>query len=57
MREYQANGVRLGWLLNRQDRSVEVYRQDRPVEVLQNSKTLSGEAVLPGFTLPLGLVW
>lgn len=57
MREYQANGVRLGWLLNRKGKDVEVYMPNQPVEVLENPKTLSGEDVLPGFTLPLSLVW
>ncbi|MEO0456345.1 MAG: Uma2 family endonuclease [Cyanobacteria bacterium P01_A01_bin.114] len=57
MSEYQANGVQLGWLLDRKGRGVEVYRENQPVEVLQNPKTLSGEDVLPGFALPLSLVW
>jgi Uma2 family endonuclease len=53
MREYQTNGVRLGWLLNPKDRTVEVYRSGREVEVLQSPASLSGEDVLPGFVLDL----
>jgi Uma2 family endonuclease len=53
MREYMDNGARLGWLINPQDRQVEIYRQGQQVETLQDPFTLSGENVLPGFTLNL----
>jgi Uma2 family endonuclease len=53
MQEYIDNGVRLGWLLNRQDCQVEIYRPGKPVEVLQAPTTISGEEVLPGFVLDL----
>jgi len=53
MQEYMDNGARLGWLINPQDRQVEIYRQGQPVEVLQAPLTLSGEDVLPGFGLNL----
>ena len=53
MQEYIANGARLGWLINPQDRLVEIYRQGQQVEVLQSPTTLSGEDVLPGFVLNL----
>jgi Uma2 family endonuclease len=51
MQEYLDNQVRLGWLINPQDRQVEVYRLGQPKEVLALPTTLSGEAVLPGFSL------
>lgn len=57
MREYLANGARLGWLLNRQDKAVEIYRPGQAVEVLENPVKLSGEKVLVGFELELGLIW
>ena len=57
MLEYQANGVRLGWLINPQDRQVEIYRIDRSVEILQSPTTLNGEDVLPDFTLDLTAIW
>lgn len=53
MQEYLENGVRLGWLINPQDQHVEVYRLGQPVEVFALPVELSGEAVLPGFVLPL----
>jgi Uma2 family endonuclease len=65
MAEYRDNGVRLGWLINPQDRQVEIYRLDSPqatlgeraAEVLAAPMTLSGEDVLPGFTLDLSPIW
>jgi Uma2 family endonuclease len=57
MREYINNGARLGWLIDRKNRKVEIYRQNREVEVLENPATLSGEDVLPGFVLDLTEIW
>ena len=51
MAEYMANGAQLGWLINRKQRQVEVYRPDKEVEILQNPDPVSGENVLPGFVL------
>jgi len=53
MRLYMKNGVRLGWLLDRKNRQVEISRQGREVEILDAPATLSGEEVLPGFVLDL----
>jgi Uma2 family endonuclease len=53
MREYIDNGARLGWLIDRQNKRVEIYRPNRDVEILLNPATLSGEDVLPGFVLNL----
>ena len=54
MVEYLANGARLGWLIDPNDETVEIYRPDRDVEVLQRPERLDGEDVLPGFSLELG---
>ena len=53
MQEYIDNGTRLGWLINRKDKQVEIYRPEQAKEVLHNPSTLSGENVLPGFELTL----
>jgi Uma2 family endonuclease len=53
MQEYLACGLRLGWLINRQDQQVEIYRAGQPVDVVTLPTVLSGEAVLPGFQLAL----
>lgn len=57
MQEYQANGVRLGWLIDPQNRRVEIYRTNSEPEVLQSPSQLSGEDVLPGFILDLTKIW
>ena len=57
MQEYQENGARLGWLINRKDKQVEIYRIGQPVEVLLAPTTLSGEDVLPDFVLDLASIW
>jgi Uma2 family endonuclease len=56
MKEYMDNQVRLGWLINRKTRRVEIYRQGQAVEVLEDPTELSGEDVLPGFVLDLQIV-
>jgi hypothetical protein len=57
MREYIDNGALLGWLIDSQQRRVEIYRSSKNVEVLENPVELSGEAMLLGFVLNLGRVW
>lgn len=57
MQEYMKNGVRLGWLIDRKTRRVEIYRLGQAVEVLESPTELSGEDVLPGFILNLETVW
>jgi Uma2 family endonuclease len=51
MQEYQASGLRLGWLINPKDQQVEIYRIGQEVEVVGMPVVLSGEDVLPGFSL------
>ncbi len=53
MREYIENGAKLGWMLERKNQQVEIYRPNQEVEILQFPTTLSGEDVLPGFILDL----
>jgi Uma2 family endonuclease len=57
MQEYIDNQVKLGWLINRKTRQVEIYRQGQPVEIIKSPKTLSGEDVLPGFILDMQIIW
>ena len=53
MREYIANDLRLGWLINPKSQQVEIYRPNQEIEILQSPANLSGEDVLPGFILDL----
>ena len=57
LREYVANGTRLGFLIDAQTQVVYVYRPHTPVRRLARPATLSGAPVLPGFTLDLGPIW
>jgi Uma2 family endonuclease len=57
MQEYIDNGLQLGWLLNRKDRQVEIYRPEQTVEIPRSPISLAGEAILPGFILDLELIW
>lgn len=53
MQEYLASGLRLGWLIDPQEQRVEIYRLGQPVEGVSYPAMLSGEDVLPGFSLQL----
>ncbi len=57
MQEYRDNGTKLGWLINRKSRQVEIYRQGQVVEVLESPVSLSGEDVMPDFVLNLEPIW
>jgi Uma2 family endonuclease len=57
LREYQANGCLLGWLINVQDRQLEVYRADQPPEILASPSLLSGEDLLPGLVVETTEIW
>jgi Uma2 family endonuclease len=57
MLEYRDNGVRLGLLINPQDRQVEIYRLDTEIEVLRSPNSVCCEQVLPGFNLDLTGIW
>ncbi len=56
MQEYLANGICLGWLIDPKNKIVEIYQPQQPVKVLNAPKTISGENVLPGFSLNLETV-
>ena len=53
MQEYIDNGVKLGWLIEPKNKTVEIYRKDQLPELLDNPQSLSGEYILPGFILDL----
>ena len=57
MNEYLDNGVNLGWLIEPSAKTVEIYRPNKQVEILNNPPTLSGEDILPGFTLDLSEIF
>jgi Uma2 family endonuclease len=57
MQEYQDNGVRLGLLIDRPAKQVEIYRIGQMPETIDRPEIVSGEDVLPGFALQMSLIW
>ncbi|MEM9772213.1 MAG: Uma2 family endonuclease [Cyanobacteria bacterium P01_D01_bin.73] len=57
MVEYQDAEVKLGWLIDRQARTVEIYRAGQEPELRDRPTKIDGEDVLPGFELDLSIVW
>jgi Uma2 family endonuclease len=57
MREYLANGLRLGWLIDPFARQVYVYRRDAEPQLLDDPDAVAGDPVLPGFRLDLSKIW
>ena len=57
MQEYLNNGTRLGWLIDPESKSAQIYRQNQRVEVQNAPNSLSGEDILPGFELDLQEIW
>ncbi|MGA0559895.1 Uma2 family endonuclease [Larkinella sp. VNQ87] len=54
MEEYRDNGCQLGWLIDRIDQQLYIFRSDGSVEIrTEKSAVLSGEAVLPGFEMTI----
>lgn len=51
--EYLAAGTQLVWVLYPDKRTVHVIRPDAPTAILRPGDVLTGEPVLPGFTLPV----
>lgn len=52
MNEYIANGTRLGWLIDRFDNKIHIYKADQSVLVHKTLNVmLSGEDILPGFSI------
>lgn len=57
LQEFIDNGVRLGWLIDPESRSVWVYQPGSPPRQLEHPETVAGDPVLPGFVLNLDAIW
>ena len=57
MQEYIENGAMLGFLIDRKNSTVQVYRSARSPEILSNPKSVSGDPELPGFVLQMAKIW
>ena len=57
MEEYISCGVRLGWLINPDEKQVEIYRAGQDKEVLSTPMSISEEDFLPGLTVDLAEIF
>jgi Uma2 family endonuclease len=57
MREYIENGAQLGWLIDPEARTVEIYRPNCEPELREGIDSIAGEGPVEGFTLDLKTVW
>ena len=57
MREYIEQGAQLGWLINPQDKTIEVFRADGSSQVLTGVDKIEGEGPVSGFVMDLTYVW
>ncbi len=55
IQEYMNGGVKLGRLIDKKNRRVEIYRQGKEVEILDAPTRLFGEDVSPGLVLDMEL--
>jgi Uma2 family endonuclease len=57
MSEYIANGAKLGWLIDRKNRTVHIYRPHQEPEILANPEIVNADPELPGFMLRMAKIW
>jgi Uma2 family endonuclease len=57
MDEWIVNGTLLGWLINPETRTIEIFRPNREPETRDGLLTLAGEGPVEGFVLDLVPVW
>lgn len=57
MQEYIDNGAVLGLLIDRQNRTVHLYRPNHTPEILDNPETVSANSELPEFVLQMAKIW
>jgi Uma2 family endonuclease len=57
MEEYRLNGVRLGLLIDPQNKQVEIYRLGQEPSVLESPTEINCSEVMPGFILNVSELW
>ena len=57
MERYQRVGVRLGLLVNPQNKQVEIYRPGKEPEILESPASIDCTDVMPGFSLDMSRIW
>jgi Uma2 family endonuclease len=57
MSVYQRVGVRMGLLIDPQNKQVDIYRQGQEVEILEAPESIDCNEVMPGFILDMSRIW
>lgn len=57
MQEYIENGVRLGLLIDRENKAVHVYRPNHSPKIIENPESVNCDPELAGFALPMSRIW
>ena len=57
MAEYLANGTILGWLIDRKNRQVYIYRPDQEPVILNDPQRVNGNPEMPGFEMVMAKIW
>ena len=57
MEEYLENGVSLGWLIDRQNRTVHIYRPNQEPQILESPDIVNATPELSGFQLSMAKIW
>jgi Uma2 family endonuclease len=57
IREYFHAGSQLVWLVLPSERQIYVYHSPTQIQVLTHADTLSGEAIVPGFQIPVATLF
>ena len=57
MQEYIDSGVKLGWMIDPQRRTVSIYRPGQAPVILANPTEVAGEGPVEGFVLPLAEIF
>ncbi len=57
MRERISNGAQLGWLIDPERETVEIFRPGREPEAIAGAQRIAGEGPVEGFVLELQRVW
>ena len=57
VKEFLEAGTRIVWVINPRRKSITIFRGDNSITALRTADTLSGEDVIPGFSLPVSEIF
>ncbi len=57
MWQWIANGTKVAWLIDPEQRTVSIYRPDEQTEVLHHPTSVQGNGIVAGFELVMARIW